>query len=60
MELETSDYIGIILIVLLVIFAIMGLIFTALLSDRIARVSRVGDEKAFLQKLSNSTSCECK
>jgi hypothetical protein len=60
MDLEVSDYIGIILIVLLIIFAIIGLTFTALLSDRIARVSRVGDEKAFLQKLADSTSCECK
>lgn len=60
MELETSDYIAIVLIVLLTIFAIIGLIFTALLSDRIARVKRVGEEKAFLQKLVDSTTCECK
>ena len=50
----------IILIILLVIAAIVGLTFTALLSDRMGRIKRLENERAFLKKLVESKTCECK
>jgi hypothetical protein len=50
----------IIFAVLIAIATILGLTFTALLADRVGRINRLNGEKEFLQKLVDSSSCECK